>query len=482
MRIENKFRLNYILILLVVADLVFSFVQHKQLALDGDMAGIIVPSKSYETVLHDPFGMNVLLYDSVYAAPNRYFIHAIMKAYFTEVPKLFQGFIEPIESVYIAAALIKTIIQTSLLLLITAFVCLTLKTRFRDYFLVMIILSPLFQTFGYHGYMGIIDHSITYTFFYGLSSVFALAHFLIWYKNFISSEKRISPISLIISVFLIIIIGFSGPLNPAVMILGNICLLLAWLMKKSENEKFDLTPENLIKRIKQIPLTVLLITVFAMVVSLISFYIGRNNSENLWQNISIAERYLKLPAGLFYQFTTKPGPALLLLVIILNTIWINRLPNSENRSRIIRIIRWTTIFAVIFILLLPLGGYREYRPNIIRRDSIQPVLLVLLFLFTLTNYYLLKEFSGRSKKIFIVFGSAIIMIFTFADAQLPQHNACEKEALQQLSKSDANLVMLQSDCTVVSWNKITNPTDSELNVKLLQLWGIVKKEIQYYQQ
>ncbi len=469
------------MILLLLADLVFSFVQHKQLSLDGDMAGIIVPSKAYQTVLHDPFGMNVLLHDSVYAAPNRYFIHAFMKAYFTAVPELLHTFFDPIESIYVAVALIKTFIQISLLLLITAFVSITFKTRLSENLIIMAILSPLFQTFGYHGYMGIIDHSITYTFFYGLSSVFVLTYLLIWYSYFLSEGKSTSLIILVMSCLLIIIIAFSGPLNPAVMILGNTFLLLAWLMKKHENERFVLTPQNLVKRIKQIPWPFLVVSIFAILISLISLYVGRNNAENLWQNISITERYLKLPAGLFYQFTTKPGPAIMLLVIILNTILISRLPKSEYTEKLLRIIRWTSLIAVAFILLLPLGGYREYRPNIIRRDSIQPVLIALMFLFTLTSFYLINVYTRRSKKIFAGFIILVCMIFTFADAQLPPHNACEKTALQQLSKSDANLVILQSDCTVVSWNKITNPADSQLNVKLLQLWGIVKQDMRYYQ-
>lgn len=470
-----------ILILLLLADLSFSFIQHKQLALDGDMAGIIVPSEAYQTVLHDPFGMNVLLHDSVYAAPNRYFIHAFMKAYFTYIPTALQTFLDPVESVYVSAALIKIVIQTSLLLLIAAFVNIILKGRRVDHLLIMLILSPLFQTFGYHGYMGIIDHSITYTFFYGLSSVFVLSYFLIWFRNFHSTAKEISTITLIFSILLLIIICFSGPLNPPVMILGSIMLLLASLMKSSEIVGINLTIENLRLRFKKIPKPIVFVSIFAILLSLISLYIGRNNSENQWQNISITERYMKLPAGLFYQFTSKPGPAIMILVIILNTILISRLPKSISQEKILKIIWWTGIVSLAFILLLPLGGYREYRPNIIRRDSIQAVLLALMFLFSLTSFFLIRVYKRRGKMIFIGFIILICLIFTYADTQIPPHNACEKSALEQIQKSDNELVFLQSDCTVLSWNKITEPTDSELNVKLLQLWGIAKHDLRYYQ-
>lgn len=51
--------------------------QHYNTGLDGDMTGGIVPEQNVSKILKDPLGLNVLINDSSYANPNRYFAHYV---------------------------------------------------------------------------------------------------------------------------------------------------------------------------------------------------------------------------------------------------------------------------------------------------------------------------------------------------------------------------------------------------------------------
>ena len=112
-------RIVYILfVLFLLSDIVFSFIQHFHVSLDGDMASIIMPSKAYQAVLDDPFGMNVLFNDSVYPATNRFFAHWFMSGYFKTVPVLLQHITNPIDSIYLSCAIAKTGIQFLIIFLL----------------------------------------------------------------------------------------------------------------------------------------------------------------------------------------------------------------------------------------------------------------------------------------------------------------------------------------------------------------------------
>lgn len=45
----------------------------------------------------------------------------------------------------------------------------------------------------------------------------------------------------------------------------------------------------------------------------------------------------------------------------------------------INLFKWIGVFSLFYILLLPLGGYRDYRPNVLRHDTILPITLSLIF-------------------------------------------------------------------------------------------------------
>ena len=67
-KLLHAWGLRLIFLLFLVFDTGYSFLQHCQMDMDGDMAKIILPSpsSSYYQVLHDPFGFKVLFENKKY--------------------------------------------------------------------------------------------------------------------------------------------------------------------------------------------------------------------------------------------------------------------------------------------------------------------------------------------------------------------------------------------------------------------------------
>ena len=106
---------------LLFLDTGYSFVQHLHMPVDGDFTAIVLPGPHYEKVLKDPLGVSVLTGNEVYAAPNRFFVHWTLSALFRNFPLLLQKITHPVDSVYLAIAISKTIIQLFLIGLLAFF-------------------------------------------------------------------------------------------------------------------------------------------------------------------------------------------------------------------------------------------------------------------------------------------------------------------------------------------------------------------------
>src|SRR5690606_10158483 len=100
-----KKKIFFLLSVLFMLDIAYSFIQHYQMPLDGDLGPISLPSEAYKKVLSDPFGFQVLLKNEVYPAPNRYFAHQLVSGYFKTAPLLLQTFVSPVKSVYMSCAI-----------------------------------------------------------------------------------------------------------------------------------------------------------------------------------------------------------------------------------------------------------------------------------------------------------------------------------------------------------------------------------------
>jgi len=477
-----KRNLHIILILLLLLDICYSFIQHYHTQLDGDIAGGVVPSSDVQKILDNPFGLNVILKNHVYPNPNRFFAHWVMSAYFNNVPFVFQKFVSPVDSIYLSCALAKIIIQISIIFLIAICICGIRKILKKEILIAAVLITPLFQTCGYRGYMGIIDPSITYTFFYPLPLIFLMLFFLLYYYAITNKEKN--KFSIPIKIYLLVmavVLPLSGPLIPGtILIVCSLILLQKWLIYFTQSPKLS-SFQKLFLSINKVPKFFIFIFILLIVISLYSLYIGRNNSINFDNAISIKDRYLRIPAGLYFQFTQKLGWPLLFLMLAINTLIIWKKHNQTEGQKILRLLKWIVIFSAFFIFLLPLGGFRTYRPNILRYDTIMPITICLIFIYGISTYFLINNVSTKYKKYYLSGVIIIMLIFTYADKPNFSENVCERQALETIAQSPEKIVFLKSDCTIMSWEKITDYKDSELNAKLLQYWNVTKEKKLYYQ-
>ncbi len=169
--------IKIVLITYLIFDVGFSFFQHYNSSLDGDLPNIVLPSESYRQVLKSPFGLEALLNQKTYAGPNRYFSHAVEYYAFQYFPHVLQKLVSPVVSVFLTAAIIKIIVQILLYLVLTLYITLFTNRTWLNILTVAAIISPFFQIRGFVRTMGIIDPSITYTTFYALPLLLILLSF-----------------------------------------------------------------------------------------------------------------------------------------------------------------------------------------------------------------------------------------------------------------------------------------------------------------
>ncbi|WP_156126425.1 hypothetical protein [Hymenobacter sp. DG25B] len=385
----------WVLALFVLADLVYSFIQNYQLPLDGDLAAIVMPGPGYARVLQDPFGWAAFTQNAHYGAPNRYFAHALLSGYFRHVPLWLQAFLSPIDSVYAAAALFKTLTQALLLYVLVQYSkAITKSQRYARYWLAAALWVPLFQGAGYNGQMGIIDHSITYTCFYAFPLVLLLFWLLPYFRAAVGNDTvgPFTDLQVVVLGLMAIVLAFNGPVIPgAIVVLGIMILVGAGYHLFTGG-----TASAIVSRLGGRRGMGLLL--FFGLLCLYSLYIGRNNSENPVDGPTLWERYKLLPLGVFYQVTGKLGLPLLLLFCLLNNQLLKRfLPDHAAARHLRMVLRWVGWFALGYVLLLPLGGYRVYRPYLLRRDTVLPVILALVAFYGISSYYLLTYLPARAK-------------------------------------------------------------------------------------
>lgn len=394
--INKKRKILYLFLLFfLLGDFSYSFLQYYHTSLDGDMAAGIVPAKDVQKIFDDPFGFTAITKDKPHANPNRYFSHLFFRDYFQTIPLLVQKFSNPVESIYISCAIIKLLIQVLIIYLLAIAITKTTSLFSLDLLTAAALIAPLFQADGYNRYMGIIDKSITYTFFYALPLMLLLLFYIQFYVPiYLKKKNRLGPVSKISAVLLTIILPFSGPLIPGVIVIISLLGFIYYY----RSSRFHFNLKNLFRVFRKIPKTVLLYFGPVTVLSIYSLFLGTYNSTYHTDMIPIMERYLRLPAGLYFQFTQKLAFPLLFIFIAVNIFFIKKHFYTKEGREIITISKWIGIFALIYILLLPLGGYRPYRPNILRYDTIMPLTLCIIYLFVRTSFFILRNVKIRTFK------------------------------------------------------------------------------------
>lgn len=480
---KNNFLLG-LLVVFVLVNLASTYWQSYQLPLDGDLIPVVLPAPQYSHVLHDPFGWSVLTEHKSYPATNRFFAHATMFLYWHKVPLLLQAVMDPISSLYATSALFTTLTVVLIVFALAAYIRLSGAGGKGAYslWIAAALLIPMFQTYGFYEQMGIVNNAITYTSFYAFPTALLLV--LLWPFYKAAHEQRplrLRPLQVLLLVLLMVVIAFNGPIPVAIIAIVLAGIGCYWLWQKLGTSPRQLTltlaPNNWLSG-----QGILLLVVLASL-CLYSLYIGRNNSENAHSH-TLSELYELLPKGIDQQLMLDWGLRLLLAVLAINLLLISFLiPASPERHRILRIMGLITLFILVYVALLPFGGYRPYRPLLVRNDSILPVLLGFIFAYGLSTYFLLFQLRG------FIFGGYLVAVlllsatFIYVDKTTgaPRNNGCEQWALDQMSQSTEPVVNLSNYCYVLTWGLITDPNESMQQVKMLRYWRVTKHTEQYFQ-
>lgn len=474
-------KILYIFLLaFILADTGYSFLQFYNTPFDGDMAGGIVPASDVKNVLESPFGLKAITNDINYPNPNRFFSHYIFFNYFNLAPDFLNNFFGRVDSAYLSCAVAKLLIQLLIILLLAIAINGSKKISSLNYVLSAALIVPFFQTNGYVGYMGIIDTSTTYTFFYALPCAFILIYFIPLYLKVhyrIAFADRL--IVKIIWILFSFIVCLSGPLNPGIGLIISFLILFGSIQRNYVKSSQNGMLKKLWKSIGSIPGYYYIYLIPISIVAFYSLFLGRYNSIDTQNKMPLTEIYARLPAGIYYQLTQKLGLPVLIVATVIN-ILIIRNKKWQGGEKILVFFRWILIFALIYILLLPFGGYRPYRENILRYDTFMPVTIAIIFIFVYSSINIFKNTSKRLRTLYIFFIITIAFIFTNADRPGFNKNDCEKSDIYVIAESPDSIVTLNNDCKVLSWETIIAPEKSELNAELLMLWGITDIKKKYY--
>lgn len=454
--------LGLLVLVFLIGDLGYSFLHYADAPIDGDLPAVVLPGIEEQKVLDDPFGFHVLISGDGHSGTNRYFMRALRYQWFNHLPQAIQSFTSPVESIYIAAGMLKLLIH------IVGVIAATLLARsiFRITNLwlavVALLTSLCFQHSGYIHTMGMIDPAVTYAVAYG-GTVFL---FFIWVWVTSRLIQRASILYQVLSYLILLVLSFAGALGPA-MILVALVTYLIFLRKTHGNIRAVWQALTARQDLVVLAIGIVLLASY-------SLWLGSMNTENQISDLSIIERYLALPVGLFKMLSHNPGLLYLLLGLALNAWLLSRFQNEQNKL-FRQLLLWVGIFSVIFILLLPLGGFRDYRPYVVRRDTLLPLIFLLTFLFSVSSVLILsQQLTSRWKLISAAAIGAIAIIFFVVDIAPLGRNACQRGLIKQLQLSDASPTVLDSDGLLMTWDPVEKADESAYVSAVLVKWNILQ--------
>ena len=467
---KEKFLILFLAIF-ILGDITYSFLEYYYTPIDGDLSSGIAPNSHIQKIFDDPLGFKLLSSGERHINPNRYFSHLVQKEYMLKMPIWLQNFVDPITSVYLACALLKTFVHLLFLSILSFLIAGTPNIAKRSFLTATSLLVPFIQVNGYWGHMGINDRATTYVFFFALPLVLLMAFFVPAYQ-IVYQEKamKFNFLSLLFLLAPAIMLPLSGPLIPGVVLI--ICFLVGvcYFLRNSSSAI-----------VLKIPGQLYLILVPIALASFYSLILGQFDSNYEGHKIPIFERYLKLPLGIYYQITQSLGVPLILLTIGINYFLIKKYFNTEEGKRIVRSLKWIGLFALIYLLLLPCGGYRPYRPNILRYDTFIPITIALIYFYGKSTFFLVNNFKNKALTYYGIFLLALFAIFMNSDRIETERYHFERACLETLAKSPDDITKLPATFNVMSWEPLSTPEQSECNATMLKYWNITKEKKLYYQ-
>jgi len=198
-------------------------------------------------------------------------------------------------------------------------------------------------------------------------------------------------------------------------------------------------------------------------------------------NKSIGERFELMLNGLNDQFINETFYPFLILLIIGNLVYLKLSKKTSNSQLLKSLAIWGLLFCVLYIILLPFGGYRQYRPNILRYDTVMPVTIFVFIMLTASSLYVLNRLKGNFKLAYLLILAFVCLHLSIKDHYINyKRHSCEVEAIQKIANSPEEVVPIDANCHVISWGRYKNPEQTRLQGILLTHWNILESPKKYY--
>lgn len=453
-----------LLALALLVHLVLSALHYYHLPIDGDYPRIGLPFRWYEDVMADPWGFQATWHGKMYAGAGRYFCHAANYVWFHKVYAFIHSLVsDPIKSVYLTTASAAMVVHGLFLWVVQGYVFVQKNSGWFHRVLLLLLSSVFIQYNALYESIGLIDRSPSYIFFYGLPLMLMALFFMPLYRAYQKNNAVSLRWTLMACVFALPL-SLSSVLVQPIYFVACAVGALAWFHPMASKWRAFL---------KQ-PRVYIGLGVF-LLCCLYAFYVARFNSEKN-TSIELGQRYLLLFKGLWHLVSRNWIWPVLLAFVGLNTFLLKYLSPSVRQAVYHRGMV-LGLFVMLYIFLLPLGGYRSYRPLIVRYDVIIPVSLAAIYFYLHSSMKLLAHLAIETKKNY-VWGIGLMSIGLFASSfplKLKAHEE-QKQVLLHLMQQTDTLVPMPTHCNVGTWS--TNDYNDEYIMDMLtrsfRAWGVLK--------
>lgn len=454
------------MILFLGFDLILSAYHYYHFSFDGDLTKIGTPILWYENVMNDPFGINAVTTKIEYGGAGRYFCHQYTVWWCKYGFNLVHSFIkDPVVSVYLMASLFAMLVHVMFLGI--SYVYIRLVRPMNGLLtLCCLCICTLFIQYGkYYHSIGIIDRSSSYIFFYAFPLLIFALYAYPFFKAYQTANYKLPTWIHLMLIPLTFIVSFSCALiQPIVFIIAILSsIFFIYLPKDSRWNQF--LKSNHIR----------FHFLFLLAVCLYAFYVTQFNVEKTHIN-TLADRYFLLIKGIYYLFFYDTALIYMGIWIGINLFMLNKMNDASfkfYRNQLGLIL----LFSILYVGLLPFGGYRTYRPYIVRYDTFMPVTFALIYFIGITTIHILALNNTKYSKGYIGLIVLFIGIFTWVDRDLESnHNKEQKEVLYILHHSSDTLINMPRHCNVGTWST-TDYDDEQILVMLNKIfiqWEIIK--------
>ncbi len=479
---ERKALFAIFALLLIAINVTYSFYYQFRNPIDGDLVILLYPHKLYENVLKDPFGISVFLHGASYCGTNCYLGHQTLQTWFTSIPTLMRTFLSPLDSVYASAAFFTSLVKLGYIFAFAYAASGQFKFTNRYFQIAAIIGAAALQSGGYSWGMAIVDPMLVIIFGYSypnlLIFLFFVPFFRFWFHD---APQKFSKMTLLWLSILGAYNGLNGPLSGPLICIWLALFLFSLFIHNYKNTAGEINFfKRLVLSLKRIPLSYIALTAIVVITSIYCYYIGKFNLESLSKQISLAERYKRLPLGVIEYFSVK-GVYLIVALCLVNIALMWRNIKDQQTRRIIRFSLAILAFITIYTLALPLGGYRFYRPNIVRRDLYAPVSVCIVLYWIMTTVHVIKMLRPGYKYLYHISLAAVLAHLAVTNFNGVPDNSCEREAIKKIAASKEKIVVLDEQCPVMSWFKITDYKESREVTGMLRRWKVLNEEKYFYQ-